>query len=33
MNKLKSTSFKKGQVANPNGRPKGSFSPLRKTVT
>ena len=32
MNKLKSTSFKKGQVANPNGRPKGSFLPLRKQL-
>lgn len=24
--------FKKGEVSNPNGRPKGSFSPLRKQL-
>ncbi len=27
-----STSFKKGQIANPNGRPKGSYSLLRKQL-
>lgn len=25
-------SFKKGEVSNPNGRPKGSISPLRKRL-
>jgi hypothetical protein len=29
---VRSTSFKKGQIGNPNGRPKGSYSPLRKQL-
>lgn len=32
MRKGNQTSFKKGEVNNPNGRPKGSFSPLRKQL-
>jgi len=32
MSKVKVTSFKKGQVANPNGRPIGSYSRLRKQL-
>ena len=32
MSKGNITSFKKGQVANPDGRPKGSFSSLRKQL-
>ena len=32
MTKVKVTSFKKGQVANPNGRPTGSYSRLRKQL-
>ena len=32
MSKAKPNSFKKGQVANPKGRPTGSYSPLRKQL-
>ena len=32
MKKGNQTSFKKGQIANPKGRPVGSFSPLRKQL-
>ena len=32
MSKANTTSFKKGQRANPNGRPKGSHSPLRRQL-
>lgn len=32
MSKCTNTSFKKGESGNPNGRPKGSYSPLRKNI-
>lgn len=32
MSKANQSRFQKGEVTNPNGRPKGSYSPLRKQL-